>query len=812
LFLTISDCEFEVNRRVSRTSPHIVATIWAATAPMLALWPGGIESAYAACSQIGTNQTCTNSAVLNNTATPGITDTGTLSLTNTATGAVGTSFNQDGVHATGAANVVNSGSITGLTAINANNDVTVSNTGAITGQGYGIYSNAGTVTLTNSGTISQTQGGFPHAAVFGPAGVTVSNTGTISGVGEGIYSSSGNAAITNSGTITGQSYAIYSNAGPLTLTNSGTISQTQGASAAVLDNTGAVTVSNTGTISGVGLGIETSTGNATVTNSGTISGQSIAGVISVAGNVAVTNSGTITGGRYGVAAGYNVSLVNSGTVSGVYGVLSNAGQVSVTNSGNVTGGASAGGYGVATNLGGSVVNSGAIGGNIAVASHGPMTLTNAGLIWGSGGTAILFTGSNDVLTLDPGSTIIGKIQLGTHDTVNVNARNQNLTFNSLSTATIAGSVPYVVSGNRIASVDVTGFAGADRNLLAVIDAISGSLGGQTASGSQTVASGGGALGFTGPGYVAANAEEVFADVLGYAKAPNDAVVFKNPSLAFDNGSMIWAKGFIGQRSQEASGPVLGNLTNFYGGMVGVDRAIAPDLKLGALAGGGNTSTAIGQNAGSSASDLGFGGIYGRKEFGPMFVDFDVIAGGSSNRSARNINNNLAPGGLETASASFGGWFVSPEAAVGYRRDVMPGLTLTPAARLRYLAAGFDGYTETGSTANLTVGSRIAQALEERGEITLTNTNVSDLGRFQIGATLGVIGQQRVGDGNLNTILLGQALAFASPGKADIAGGFVSGQFDWKTRWGATLFASVECSAYTDSSTIVTGRAGVRIGF
>jgi uncharacterized protein with beta-barrel porin domain len=778
---------------------------------MLALWPGGIESAYAACSQIGTNQTCTNSAVLNNTATPGITDTGTLTLTNTATGAVGTSFNQDGVHATSAANVINSGSITGLTAINANNDVTVSNTGAITGQGYGIYSNAGTVTLSNSGTISQTQGiafPVPYSAVFGNGDVTVSNTGMISGAGAGIYSSSGNAAVTNSGTITGQTYGIYSKAGTVTLTNSGTISQTQGTgNPAIIANGGPVTVSNTGTISGVGGGIFSSSGNSTVTNSGTIwgSGQSIAAVLS-AGNIAVTNSGTITGGLSGVFAVHNVSLVNSGTISGGYAVYSQ-GAVNVTNSGNVTGQS----YGIAATLGGTVLNSGAISGNIAVASHGPMTLTNSGLIWGSGGTAILFAGSNDVLTIDPGSKIIGKITLGTHDTVNVNAGNQNLTFSSLSTATIAGSVPYVVSGNRIASVNVSGFAGADRNLLAVIDAISSSLGGQTASGSQTVASGG-ALGFTGAGYVAASAEEVFANVLGYAKAPNDAVVFKNPSLAFDNGSMIWAKGFIGQRSQEASGPVLGNLTNFYGGMVGVDRAIAPDLKLGALAGGGNTSTAIGQNAGSSASDLGFGGIYGRKEFGPMFVDFDVIAGGSSNRSARNINNNLAPGGLETASASFGGWFVSPEAVVGYRRDVMPGLTLTPAVRLRYLAAGFDGYTETGSTANLTVGSRIAQAFEERGEITLTNTNVSDLGRFQIGATLGVIGQQRVGDGNLNTILLGQALAFASPGKADIAGGFVSGQFDWKTRWGATLFASVECSAYTDSSTIVTGHAGVRIGF
>ena len=41
---------------------------------------------------------------------------------------------------------------------------------------------------------------------------------------------------------------------------------------------------------------------------------------------------------------------------------------------------------------------------------------------------------------------------------------------------------------------------------------------------------------------------------------------------------------------------------------------------------------------------------------------------------------------------------------------------------------------------------------------------------------------------------------------------MAGQFDWKTRWGATLFASAEYTAYSDSSTILTGHAGIRVGF
>src|SRR5258707_5630481 len=47
-----------------------------------------------------------------------------------------------------------------------------------------------------------------------------------------------------------------------------------------------------------------------------------------------------------------------------------------------------------------------------------------------------------------------------------------------------------------------------------------------------------------------------------------------------------------------------------------------------------------------------------------------------------------------------------------------GFTLTPEFKVRLVAAQFDGYTETGSSANLTVGSRTVQGLEERAVATL----------------------------------------------------------------------------------------------
>jgi hypothetical protein len=61
-------------------------------------------------------------------------------------------------------------------------------------------------------------------------------------------------------------------------------------------------------------------------------------------------------------------------------------------------------------------------------------------------------------------------------------------------------------------------------------------------------------------------------------------------------------------------------------------------------------------------------------------------------------------------------------------------------------------------------------------------------------------------------LLGQALAFATPDKASIAGGYGGAALDWRVRGGVSVFAATEYTAMSDSSSTITAKGGVRVGF
>ncbi|MBR0963108.1 autotransporter domain-containing protein [Bradyrhizobium diazoefficiens] len=606
------------------------------------------------------------------------------------------------------------------------------------------------------------------------------------------------------GSYNGTNFGPFNGAGSLTVMNNADIVDTNTALTSVA--TGGVSVTNNGALSGANLWaldaeVLGGSGRISVVNNSSVQSAQGSGIRTFNQGPAQTLPDTII--NFGIASGLvginqvanstDVITVNYGKVSGsLLGILAQStGSSTVVNAGTVVGGG-AGRFGIQVGY---------------FNQNSPSVLVNSGGILNFGGTAIILATTDNALVLAPGSFIVGNIQLnGTRKAVQVDVGNQNLTFTSLASATVTGSVPVAVVGNRIVSVDPTGFAGAGRTLMDFTRAVSGLLGGRSGDG----AAGGGTLGFAADSAVA---DDVFAQVLGYAQPATGAVWFKNPSLTTADGTTVWAKGFYGQRIQQADGPVLRSVTNFYGGALGLDRQVQGDLRLGAVVGGGNISSSFDLNAGDLRSDIGFGGLYGRKDFGRTFLDFALLGGASSNRATRaRINNNLLAGGLETATASYGGWFVSPELAVGVRTELAPGWTVTPAARLRYLAAGFDGFTEAGSTANLTVGSRTSQNVEERGELSVTRTATSELGRLQISFAGGVIGQQRVGDGGINAVVLGQALAFATPGKASLAGGFASASFDWRMRNNASLFAGTEYVAMNDSSGTITGKAGVRIGF
>jgi hypothetical protein len=660
----------------------------------------------------------------------------------------------------------------------AANNVTATCTGTTTNQGTGAPG-------TSAGVDGYGTFGLTNLNVTVAPGASVIQTNLGAAATAGITGQT--LTVTNSGTVTGRN-GLSDGAGlgsSTTLTNFGTI--TGVVANGVNGNT--VTVTNSGTITGANNGIGVLT--ATVTNSGTITGTGIAG-INIA--VAVTNSGTITGALVGLQGGSGTPLIvtNSGAISGTGTTGVNADGATVTNSGTISGGS----FGISTTAPSSVTNSGTI--------IGP----SAAIRFNDDGVA-----RPDTLTVLPGARFGGLVDFGGGaDTVNfapgswvLNTANFNAGLSTINT----GGNAFLVTPNQIVVADLSGFGAMNRAVMDITGWISSVL---PDSPVFAPAPGGGSSAFAAIDRTASPIDDAFAsfpaDAMGYLpkKAPK-APIFKAGTVAYSDGSSVWAKAFGGRREQDTKGAFFGSVTTGYGGALGYERRITPDLSLGGFVGASANKTDLKLNAGGSDTNAAFAGLYGRRTFGASFLDLSLIGGRLDNISTRNINGGLA---MEAAHASYGGWFINPALMLGHRFALAGDLTLTPAFKARYVAVQFDGYTENGSTANLTVGSRNLRALEERGELTLAGTRyLSNSNRITWRATAGVLGQQRSGDATVAIAFLGQNVVAATPDRANVTGVFGGAGLDWQ--FGQTvLFAAAELTSTNDSTKTFSAKGGGRV--
>lgn len=189
-------------------------------------------------------------------------------------------------------------------------------------------------------------------------------------------------------------------------------------------------------------------------------------------------------------------------------------------------------------------------------------------------------------------------------------------------------------------------------------------------------------------------------------------------------------------------------------------------------------------------------------------------GPSQNSTGRTIASNLAPN-MPTAAARYDGWYISPEMTYGQRRSLGSffgaAWTMMPSLRARYLYGALDGYTETGSNANLTIADRAVQDFEERGEVKVVAQTRYGALLVQTNVYGGALGIQRLGDFSVDSVLLGQPLPFAALGKSDVWGGFGGGGFE-AYAGSVRLFAGAEWLLLSDSSTVVSGKGGLRASF
>jgi hypothetical protein len=502
---------------------------------------------------------------------------------------------------------------------------------------------------------------------------------------------------------------------------------------------GGTSVSNRGLLSTLGnnaVGIMAEDAGNTVRNSGTIT---TAGATSLAIDLAsdgeLFNSGLIR------TEGINATAVMLETDSS----LTNRGRIRTLEREA---------HGVVALDGNSVLNSGRIRTDgedgIAIFATSDNTVYNSGLVVSAQSDAFWFSGTGNALWLSAPAFIGGAITMSQPVAVDIGTGPSHSVFWTFD-GDFAGGAP-ALSG------PVPWFYDAASQTFATYDPTA-----LMASGDQLAALSGAVAELARDRLDAAHARDGGTGDGGLASA----AAFGAGRLAGD-GAGIWIAGLSATGGRDGTDTALAHELGLLGVAAGAD-AVFGALTLGAMAGYAETRLKA-ESPFAAAHDVaargGFAGLYGRYRPGRLVLDASLAGGWTGHDQDRFVNDNLAPLGVSTASASYSGWWLSPGLAVALPLEA-GRWTFTPALSGRYAVQWLDAYRETGAysaAANASLAARRVAVGEARGEIALARAFTIADAAGQVALSAGALARADLGDDDAAVTLNGSTLAL--PATAD----------------------------------------------
>jgi hypothetical protein len=287
-----------------------------------------------------------------------------------------------------------------------------------------------------------------------------------------------------------------------------------------------------------------------------------------------------------------------------------------------------------------------------------------------------------------------------------------------------------------------------------------------------------------------------------AAAAAESAVLSELDVAQGKGVTMWG-GALGSSFTGATPGMLGGL------VAGAHASLGSGITLGTLGGYVTSATSLAAGTQSIASQTGMLGLYGGASLGVIDLDFSLIGGLQAHESRREV---VAGGGIQIARGLFTGMFIAPGAAVSVPVLSADAGDLAVTASANYVLGATAAYTETGSSANLTIGAQSINALdarlglEGRHTIDMGDGIVADL----VGRT-GVFAQLNGGSATVPVTLLGQSVNVVTPGGSAIGfyagGGIDAAITDW-----LSFTTDADASLRSDGRTSMSFRSGLSGSF